>query len=101
MDAFKTHGAFSWPGGTYNVVKANGAPIGGVMAMPPQAGAMPPVWVGYVTVTDADATVRKAVELGGSVIHGPEDIPKIGRFAVIKDPQGAVLNVIAYAMPQS
>jgi predicted enzyme related to lactoylglutathione lyase len=34
--------------------------------------------------------------LGGKLIAGPMDIPEIGRFAVLQDPQGAVLNVIAY-----
>jgi predicted enzyme related to lactoylglutathione lyase len=89
------------PDMTYNVVKVAGAPVGGIMHTPPPANGMPPVWCSYVTVADCDATVRKTKELGGSLVHGPEDIPNVGRFAVIKDPQGAVLNIIAYAMPQS
>jgi hypothetical protein len=129
MEAFKTHGAFSWnelmttdpdaalryytalfgwttdamamPNGTYHVVKANGTAIGGVMAMPKEAGAMPPCWGSYVTVDDVDATARRATELGGRVLHGPEDIPGVGRFAVVADPQGAVVNVIAYRMEQA
>jgi len=52
-----------------------------------------------VTVTDVDATARRAVELGGKVVHGPQDIPGVGRMAVIIDPQGAALNVIAYSQP--
>jgi predicted enzyme related to lactoylglutathione lyase len=32
--------------------------------------------------------------LGGSVVMPPMDIPRVGRFAVIKDPQGAVFMVI-------
>jgi predicted enzyme related to lactoylglutathione lyase len=129
MDAFKTHGAFSWnelmtsdpdaalgfyktlfgwkteamamaKGGTYHVLKVDGAPVGGVMALPKDAPAMPPCWGGYVTVNDADATVRQCTQLGGRLIHGPEDIPGVGRFAVLADPQGAVINVIAYRMEQ-
>lgn len=128
MDAYKTHGAFSWnelmttdpdaalrfygalfgwtteamamPQGTYHVVKTNGTAVGGVMAMPKEAGAMPPCWGSYVTVDDVDATARKVKELGGAVIHGPVDVPGVGRFAVLADPQGAVINVIAYSMPQ-
>jgi predicted enzyme related to lactoylglutathione lyase len=71
------------------------------MALPPEAaaGGMPPNWGSYVTVTDVDATARKAIELGGKVVHGPADIPGIGRSAVIIDPQGAAINVIAYAAP--
>ena len=29
----------------------------------------------------------------------PTDIPGVGRFSVIADPQGAVLNLITYAAP--
>jgi predicted enzyme related to lactoylglutathione lyase len=71
------------------------------MAIPSEAkaGGMPPSWGSYVTVTDVDAVARKAAELGGKVVHGPQDIPGVGRMAVIVDPQGAALNVIAYSMP--
>lgn len=128
MDAFKTHGAFSWnelmttdpeaalrfygtlfgwetqampmPEGTYHVVKTGEDAVGGVMAMPKGAPPMPPHWGCYVTVDDVDATARKATELGGKLLHGPEDIPQVGRFAVLQDPQGAVVSVITYSMPQ-
>jgi len=38
-----------------------------------------------VTVADVDATSRRATELGGKVVHGPQDIPGVGRMAVIVD----------------
>ena len=70
------------------------------MGMPPGAPAgMPPTWVPYVTVADVDALVKKVVSLGGKVHMPPTDIPTVGRFAVIQDPQGAVLNLITYAAP--
>jgi predicted enzyme related to lactoylglutathione lyase len=131
MDAYKTHGAFSWselmtsepeaalrfytallgwstqkmamPGGDYHVLKVGETSVGGLMAIPPEAkaGGMPPNWGCYVTVDDVDATARKAVELGGKVVHCPQDIPGVGRMAVIVDPQGAALNVITYTMPSA
>lgn len=66
--------------------------IGGVMELPEEArkGGSPPHWIGYVAVPDVDATAKKTKELGGKVYHGPEDIPGVGRFAVLADPQGAV-----------
>jgi hypothetical protein len=67
--------------------------IGGLMDLPDearQAGA-PPHWLGYVAVPDVDATATRAKELGGRVVHGPADIPDVGRFAILADPQGAVL----------
>lgn len=67
--------------------------IGGMMAIPPELKAidMPPNWTGYVYVDDVDATARQAADLGGSVRRPPSDIPTIGRFAVVADPQGAVI----------
>jgi predicted enzyme related to lactoylglutathione lyase len=83
------------------LLKVGDTSVGGVMALPPEARAsgMPPNWGSYVTVADVDATARKATELGGTVAHGPLDIPGVGRMAVIIDPQGAAINVIAYAPP--
>lgn len=50
---------------------------------------VPPHWRVYMTVADADATVAKAVELGGSVVQPAEDTP-YGRLAVLADPMGAM-----------
>lgn len=67
--------------------------IGGLMELPEEArkGGVPPHWLGYVAVPDVDAAAKRAEKLGGRVVHGPEDIPKVGRFAILADPQGAVL----------
>jgi predicted enzyme related to lactoylglutathione lyase len=84
------------PGMTYTVVKAGGKGIGGIMAIPKEAQGMPPAWCVYVTVTDVDATARAAEQLGGKVIMPPRDIPDVGRFCVIQDPQGAVIQAMTY-----
>lgn len=81
--------------GGYQMWVTEQGPMGGVMALPPeaqQAGA-PGSWMGHVQVADVDATVERAVGLGGKLCHGPADIPTVGRFAVLADPQGAVLSV--------
>ncbi|MBL8359342.1 MAG: VOC family protein [Rubrivivax sp.] len=83
--------------GPYHVVKAGGTSVGGIMTMPPDAGPMPPMWGAYVTVADADETVAKCQSLGGKLLVGPMDIPTVGRFAVLQDPQGAVISVMAYS----
>ena len=69
------------------------APVGGLMELPEEVldSGAPPHWMGYVAVPDVDATAARAKELGGTVHHGPADIPNVGRFAIIADPQGAVL----------
>ena len=47
-----------------------------------------------VTVDDVDATAKKAEELRGQIFVAPTEIPDVGRFAVIQDPQGAVFSII-------
>jgi uncharacterized protein len=87
----------SMPGGTYTVVKVGEEAIGGIMPMPPEAGQAPPHWGTYITVADVDVTVVQAQEKGGGVAVPASDIPGVGRFAVIQDPQGALISVIAYS----
>ena len=39
----------------------------------------------------------KATELGGTVMRPPDDIPGVGRFAVLVDPQGGVFSILKNA----
>ena len=55
---------------------------------------VPPNWLVYFAVTDADAALARITELGGALMMGPMDIEP-GRFAVVADPTGAVFAVIA------
>ncbi len=55
---------------------------------------MPPHWSVYFAVDDTDAMTSKAESLGAKVMVPPSDIPEVGRFAVLQDPQGAVFNII-------
>jgi uncharacterized protein len=71
--------------------------IGGMIASqaPPQ---VPAYWMPYFAVADCDATVEKAKAAGAFLFAGPMDIEKVGRFAVLSDPQGAVFAVIKLEM---
>ncbi|HEY9827605.1 MAG TPA: VOC family protein [Stenomitos sp.] len=128
MNPFQQHGAFSWSelmttdlqaaesfysqlfGWTfadgpvkdieYQVISAGGQGIGGMMSIPPDMAQTPPVWRSIVTVDDVDATTKLAEDLGGKVLMQPHDIPTVGRFSVVEDPQGAVITVITY-LPQA
>ena len=82
---------------TYHVIRSGNDETGGIMPMPPQAVDHPPAWGIYVTVDNVDATVQRAEELGGKIHQPPTDIPGVGRFAVLQDPQGAYISVITYA----
>jgi len=55
----------------------------------------PPHWLNYIGTPDVDATVRQAVELGGKVVTPAADVPRVGRMAVLQDPQGAMFAVSA------
>lgn len=127
MDVYKTQGAFSWaelmttdvaaakafyrdlfswglrdmdmPTGSYTTCQVGDTSVAGIMKIPPDGPPMPPSWGCYVTVDDVDATLQKAAGLGGQVVVPAMDIPNVGRMAVIRDPQGALLSVITYAMP--
>ena len=124
LAAYKTHGAFSWfelattdtkaarefysklfgwttsteqmPMGEYNVAKVGDTSVAGIMSLPADAPHMPPAWGCYVTVDNADETAGECEALGGKVLVKPTDIPGVGRFAVLQDPQGAVISVIDY-----
>jgi uncharacterized protein len=91
------------PGMEYTMWTAGERPIGGLMAMMPDAKAMgaPPNWLAYIEVPDADATVAQAQKLGGKVLVPAQTIEQVGRFAVLQDPQGAVFAVITSANPLS
>ncbi|MFF2244007.1 VOC family protein [Arthrobacter sp. NPDC058130] len=56
--------------------------------------AVPPHWSVNFAVSDADATARHAVALGGGILMAPMDTPGF-RSAVIRDPQGGVIAVSA------
>lgn len=68
--------------------------IGGMLAIEPEMGPVPPNWLPYFMVDDCDASAAKASAAGGQILMQPMDIPTVGRFAVIQDPQGASFAVI-------
>lgn len=85
--------------GNYIEIHNDGRGIGGIMPMVgPQWNGVPPHWMPYFMVSDCDATAGKAWELGGKLCIPPQDIPNVGRFAVVTDPQGATFAVIQVKM---
>jgi predicted enzyme related to lactoylglutathione lyase len=80
----------SWTGmGEPYYMFANGdAMLAGLMKMPPEAE-MPPHWMGYIGTPDVKATTARAEALGAKVWAKLMEIPTVGTFSVIQDPQGA------------
>lgn len=54
-------------------------------------------WVPYVSVSDCDAILAKALLLGATQLLAPTEVPQVGRFAVLSDPLGAPIGVIKVA----
>ena len=101
-------GLFGWGKNTQNfgpleyTMFSNGErPAGGMLQITPEMGPIPPNWLVYFAVDDCDAKTQKAKELGGSVMKPPDDIPNIGRFSILTDPQGAAFALIKLENPEA
>jgi uncharacterized protein len=85
-------------GNSYVVIHRGSTVVGGMML---KDGIVPDdvpcLWDPYVSVDDVEASVKSVENLGGIVVLPPTDIPNVGRFCVVKDPQGASLNLIEYS----
>jgi predicted enzyme related to lactoylglutathione lyase len=84
---------FGWEWGgaeEYAEVEVGGRTVGGVMPRTPGMPAeVPDYWLVYFGTADLDADLERASELGATVLVGTTEIPTVGRFAVLLDPQGA------------
>ncbi len=91
-------GLFGWEcpdgppeAGGYSVCLLNGKTVAGLG--PQMNPDFPPVWMTYVNVDDADATVAKASAGGGTIFAPPMDVLDVGRMAILADPLGAVFGL--------
>ena len=73
----------------YTIFKRGYKQAGGMMAITPDMGPMPSHWLVYFAAKDCDVATKKATGLGARAVVPPRDIPNVGRFAVLEDPQGA------------
>lgn len=87
---------FGWQVNTENpeyglVEGSDGGIGGGIMSLPESVPAYVTI---YVQVDDLEGAIAKAAELGGGLIRPPEAIPGVGRFALIRDPEGNVIGLL-------
>lgn len=79
----------------YHLFGTDEADVGGIMTLPtPAPAGAKPAWLGYVGVNDVDATAASVIAGGGTQHVPPTDIPGVGRFAMLADPQGALFYVM-------
>ena len=77
----------------YTEFAVAGTPDAGMMPLDPAWGPVPPHWLSYFQVVDCDKAAARAKDLGGRVLTPPADIPNVGRFALVQDPQGATFGL--------
>ncbi len=74
----------------------DGDPVAGMVQRPmPANERRQPMWLGFVAVKDVDATLETAVAKGARSLYAAHDVPGLGRIAVLGDPQGAVVGIVA------
>ena len=83
---------FGWtaediPGMDYTMFNVGEQSVGGMVDKSAHCDG-PPLWVSYIHVADVRASLAKAVELGGKEMMGVTEVPEMGSFAMLEDPQG-------------
>ena len=98
-------GLFGWStnvnqsptGADYTMFSNEGRPVGGMLAIQPEWGEMPPCWTVYLGTEDLDAALTKAKAMGGNSLMPVMDVPNIGRFTMLQDPQGSNFTLMEFA----
>jgi hypothetical protein len=83
----------------YQVIVAAGDEVGGIAPQGPSVDA-PCFWLASVAVDDCDRAVAGFEKGGGKCWLAAQDIPGVGRFAVVADAQGAVVKPIESTYPR-
>jgi predicted enzyme related to lactoylglutathione lyase len=80
------------PNDFYTIFKLQGRDAAAGCTLRPEelTHKVPPHWMIYIAVDNADASVAKAQQLGGTILAPAFDVMDAGRMAVIQDPTGAV-----------
>ncbi len=73
----------------FNMMPPSGEPIAGVCHKRGTNEDIPSAWIVYFLVADIDVSIASVRKLGGSVLAGPKGEGN-QRYAIIKDPAGAV-----------
>jgi uncharacterized protein len=80
------------PNEVYTILKQNGKDVGALYQMPAEmtSNGVPPHWLSYISVANAEESAAKAKSLGATLMKEPFDVFTMGRMAVIQDPTGAM-----------
>lgn len=83
------------PDGVYTMFRFGGKDVGAAATLRPDqlTAGVPPNWMLYIAVENADASADRAAKAGGTVVMPPFDVMDAGRMAVIQDPTGAAFSI--------
>ena len=82
-------------GAPYTLVKSGGQYIAGISRTARSQPEQPvSQWLSFMSVADVDRAADQTRAAGGSIVAGPLDLPRIGRGAVVVDPDGAPLGLL-------
>jgi len=83
------------PNMTYTMCKLKNHYVAALYALGKerQSQGVPPYWLPYINVRNADEISKKASQGGGKVLNGPFDVLDAGRMALIQDPPGASFGI--------
>jgi uncharacterized protein len=85
------------PGMMYTTFALDGVPVAGAMKLDPQMGiGASPHWGTSFSVDNADDVARRCAEVGGKICIPVQEIPTVGRFALLQSPQGVSFHLIEW-----
>ena len=89
------------PGTPYTLFGKGGKDVGGMVSWKSLGQDKPTKWAGHIYTPDVDSEVKAVAAEGGTVYRPPQDIPGVGRFAVVADPQGAEYLLFQPSTPEA
>lgn len=85
---------FKLPAGNYWVIMSGDQMVGGMGGL--ETASLPGKgsshWFSFIEVDDVDARIAKAEKAGAEILSPPENVPNVGRVAVLRDPTGAAIG---------
>jgi predicted enzyme related to lactoylglutathione lyase len=79
--------------GAYTVWMSGWKQVGGMMSGALNGGGALSGWVPFIAVKDVDDCAKRAAEMGAEILEEPFDIESSGRFALLRDPLGAIFGI--------
>lgn len=85
---------FKLPSGDYWVIKSGEQVVGGIGGIETASipGKDSSHWFSVIEVDDIDKRIEKAEKAGAEILTPPQDVPNVGRVAVLRDPTGAAIG---------